>query len=76
MRLFYKKHSGVSNFVVVMVHGLFGNTGTFSKYEDIFNEEGVNYISFDLRGFGKSEVKNVCMRGFVEDLKSIVKQLL
>ena len=55
--LYLRRFNGASDFFVVLVHGLFGNTGIFKEYEEIFQQRGISFINVDLRGFGKSDIQ-------------------
>ncbi len=56
---------------VLFVHGLGEHSGRYSHWAEMFCEEGINFLSFDLRGHGRSSG----VRGHAKSLDIILKDV-
>lgn len=56
---------------VLMIHGLGEHSGRYKEWAAWFNREGFNFVSFDLRGHGKSSGK----RGYARSLKVLLDDI-
>jgi len=76
-RIFYRKRIIPGKKTIVFVHGIFGTSSSWKKYEEYFMKN-YNFISVDLRGHGKSfrpvYTSDYSIENFSEDLYKVISK--
>jgi len=60
-----------SHKTILFIHGLGEHSGRYTRWAHLFVEKGYNFISFDLRGHGKSGGK----RGHIKSINAVLKDI-
>ncbi len=63
------------NAIVVAVHGIGEHSGCYNQWGEKFIDQSIGFLSFDLRGHGRSDGKrgHASLKNLENDLKTVIK---